>query len=377
MSRAKYKDNPGYFLRKAREERAEEEFSRILRLKSKRLQLRELCRAFPRNYPVILKSKRFRELYDFVLKATPLLDDNFYKLSTRVFWILNGLKEFPHCKNRKCRKLLVKRNVKEVFGEHPKYCSSRCATSDSQYIKKREITIHKKYGSRKEILKRSHATYREKTGFDNPMKNPKVVEKGRSTYKKRTGFEHNFKNPEVKAKRKRTWRKKYGVDNPNRCQEIRDKIDLTNLNRLGVRSPFQSDSYNKHSRKVFDFDGYTFASLPELCYYIWLKDNDIKFEFQPKTDMHFEFDGVVHKYTPDFMIMQSRRKKFVDIKGVHFFKDRDQSKEMVNPYDHSKDELYEAKHQCMLRNKVAIICDYQKYVDFVLEKYGLEFLEKH
>lgn len=42
---------------------------------------------------------------------------------------------------------------------------------------------------------------------------------------------------------------------------------------------FLSNSYSKFSRKIYKHDGYTFASFPELCYYIYLKDHHVEFEF--------------------------------------------------------------------------------------------------
>ena len=39
------------------------------------------------------------------------------------------------------------------------------------------------------------------------------------------------------------------------------------------------------------------------------------------------------------------------MKGNHFF-DGDK---MINPYDRTQDELYEAKHQCMIKNNIIIL----------------------
>lgn len=51
---------------------------------------------------------------------------------------------------------------------------------------------------------------------------------------------------------------------------------------------------------------------------------------------------------------------------------------MCNPFDHSQDALYEAKHQCMLANDVKIIktssmVDVLKYID---SKYGKGYLKQ-
>lgn len=41
----------------------------------------------------------------------------------------------------------------------------------------------------------------------------------------------------------------------------------------------------------------------------------------------------------------------VEVKGDQFFKE---DGTMQNPYDHTQDDLYEAKHQCMIDNNVYI-----------------------
>lgn len=52
---------------------------------------------------------------------------------------------------------------------------------------------------------------------------------------------------------------------------------------------------------------------------------------------------------------------------------------MCNPYDHSKDEIFEAKRQCALRNNVIFVMqeDIKPYIDYVESKYGLGFKEEH
>ena len=51
---------------------------------------------------------------------------------------------------------------------------------------------------------------------------------------------------------------------------------------------------------------------------------------------------------------------------------------MQDPYDHSRDAICEAKHQCMLNNNVKIIRrnEYLKYIQYVKLTYGASFLNK-
>ena len=50
---------------------------------------------------------------------------------------------------------------------------------------------------------------------------------------------------------------------------------------------------------------------------------------------------------------------------------------MVCPWDHTLDELYEAKHQCMIQNNIIILTfkDYYKYLEYIYEKYGVDYLK--
>ena len=48
---------------------------------------------------------------------------------------------------------------------------------------------------------------------------------------------------------------------------------------------------------------------------------------------------------------------------------------MINPYDRTQDGLYEAKHQCMIKNNINVITDYNQYEDYVNKKYTKDFLD--
>ena len=116
--------------------------------------------------------------------------------------------------------------------------------------------------------------------------------------------------------------------------------------------------------------------------HIYLKNQKVNFLFQPREYFEYIFNNKKHTYFPDFKIDDV----FYELKGDHFFKDKDISKEMICPFRH-KDwgedqyllecQKYEAKHQCMIQNNVVILTskDYQKYIDYVNEKYGRDFLK--
>lgn len=146
-----------------------------------------------------------------------------------------------------------------------------------------------------------------------------------------------------------------------------DKMKETMKEKYGVENCMQNHEIFKNTRKKYEFDGKTFDSKPEIAYYIWLKDNNKDFEYQPNIYFLYEFEGKIRHYNPDFKVND----EIQEIKGLQFFKDG----KMINPYNRSQDELYEAKHQCMIKNNVKIITDYSEYLDYVTEKYTSNFLD--
>jgi hypothetical protein len=128
----------------------------------------------------------------------------------------------------------------------------------------------------------------------------------------------------------------------------------------------------------YKYDDILFFSKPEVAYYIWLKNHNIDFKYQNKT-LTYEFDGKIKTYIPDFEV----EGELVEIKGLHFFEDKDPNKKMINPYKRNdepekvkyRDDLMEAKHQCMIKNNVKIITDFTIYMNYIYENFGENYLE--
>ena len=74
---------------------------------------------------------------------------------------------------------------------------------------------------------------------------------------------------------------------------------------------------------------------------------------------------------PDFIV----EGQIIEIKGDHFFKE---DGTMQNPFDHSQDGLYEAKHQCMLKNNVKIIkaSQMKDILKYIHKTYGKGYLKQ-
>ena len=121
----------------------------------------------------------------------------------------------------------------------------------------------------------------------------------------------------------------------------------TCLEKYGVESFSQTNEFAKYHRKQIEYDSLTFDSSWEVTVYQYCKENNIPCEYQPNITFEYEYGGKEHYYHPDFLI----NGKIYEVKGDQFF-DGDK---MINPYDRTQDGLYEAKHQCMIKNNIIIL----------------------
>ena len=151
----------------------------------------------------------------------------------------------------------------------------------------------------------------------------------------------------IKKKSKRTNLEKYGVEYYSQTDECKEKMRQTCLERYGVESFSQTNEFAKYHRKQIEYDSLTFDSSWEVTVYQYCKENNISCEYQPNITFEYEYGGKEHYYHPDFLI----NGKLYEVKGNHFF-DGDK---MINPYDRTQDGLYEAKHQCMIKNNIIIL----------------------
>ena len=169
------------------------------------------------------------------------------------------------------------------------------------------------------------------------MQSEEVREKSRKSCKKTYGVEYVLQSEDIKAKGRATSRKLYGADNPMQNEEVKAKSRATLHRNYGVDAPAQCPEIRRKQQIRCEYKGMNFDSIYEIAYYIWLVDNGIRFEYEPGISIQYAFGGKQHQYLPDFIVDG----QIVEIKGDHFFKE---DGTMCNPYDHSQDALYEAKH---------------------------------
>jgi len=106
----------------------------------------EILENHPRSYQCFIKKDT--ELIAWISRVVPQLSDPYYTLNTKIFWIINGLTDFPACEE--CQSP-IKRNVAALkLGYKSRkgscFCSHACAVSSSKTLSYRRATCIDKYG---------------------------------------------------------------------------------------------------------------------------------------------------------------------------------------------------------------------------------------
>lgn len=114
----------------------------------------------------------------------------------------------------------------------------------------------------------------------------------------------------------------------------------------------------------YEYNNERFMSLPELAFYIWLKQHKVEFEYQCKP-LFYEKNGVIKQYIPDFKV----KGRYVEIKGPFFIKDN-------HLWDPFEKRFNIEKEQCMIKNNVYVMTEdkYNIFVNWLKKHYGNEFI---
>lgn len=92
-----------------------------------------LLETAPDNYARFMRSDKFKDKYggyiDKINELTPLLADPYYKIKTKVYWVLHDIKEFPKCHCEGCHNAITRNVVSAVAGYSGTgmFCCNSCA----------------------------------------------------------------------------------------------------------------------------------------------------------------------------------------------------------------------------------------------------------
>lgn len=233
----------------------------------------------------------------------------------------------------------------EICGKKAKWCgvgySNVCGSAECTHalrVKNNAMnnpSIRKKVG---EIQK----TFSEE-------KKAEIRTKRENTLFEKTGYAHNWQNPASRDLCLKTMKERYGTT----CGASTPKAKSTMMKKYGVEHFSQSVEFAKTRKYKYEINGHSFDSKDEAFVFNFTRLLGSVVELHPDTRFTYDYDGKEHYYEPDFCIDG----KYYEFKGLQFFKDKDSSKRMINPFDRTLDDLYEAKHQCMIKNNVIILTD--------------------
>lgn len=206
---------------------------------------------------------------------------------------------------------------------------------------------HDYYMECDEFREKSKETCQEKYGMDYYSQTDECCEKMKQTNLERRGVEYPYLSKDVQEKYKQTMLELYGVEHPFQSKIIQERAKQTMIYRYGVEHYAQTHECAVKRVKKVECDSLSFDSSWEVIVYQYCQEHNIPCEYQPEIKLIYEYEGGTHVYQPDFLI----NNKIYEVKGDQFF-DGDK---MVNPYDRSKDGIFEAKHQCMIKNNIIIL----------------------
>jgi len=174
---------------------------------------------------------------DFVAHIHTIAPSTVTKWVEKLYWYLNGLKEYPKCEMCDNRTTFIKINE-----GYRRFCSTACIGKCADVLEKRDNTMMDKYGvkyalSAPDIREKIKHTCLERYGVESSNQSAEVKEKMKQTMLDRYGVDNSSKSEDVKKKKRKNNLEKYGYEYASQRPEIKEKIQNTNLERFGAKTP--------------------------------------------------------------------------------------------------------------------------------------------
>ena len=199
-------------------------------------EIKEIILVNPRNYISVIKSTGFKNRYknrsyliDYINSVTPQLNDNFYTLKTKLFWVINKIQDFPQCKC--CGKPLDHYNIRKLKDGYKLFCSYKCMYQSSEWKKMVESGVENIYGVKNYFMTKDFS--------ENMSKNKDNINTKRNNTKKKN---KSFNKSKIEDEIYEILISKYGTDDIKR--QYTDE-----------RYPFECDFYIKSLDIFIEFNG--------------------------------------------------------------------------------------------------------------------------
>lgn len=300
------------------------------------------------------------------------------------------------CAEKNCHK---KAKFLSVYCGYNKCCSQKCANRLSTTERHKNVPIFGLEKAQKtnlilygnvcslhgtEQIKAKKKTWKIKYGEEHPCRSEEIQDKIITTKMKNNNCKTKEEYYEILQNQiKETLKKQYGC-NEDGTQKIVNVFQLETSKKKAKETKYKrygNENYSNHDKACktlmelygsifnnpkFKYDNKFFDSSYELVYYIYLKDNNINFEYHPKHILTYFWSGdnKYHKYFPDFIV----ENKIIELKNDFVL---NIMKTDLNSKEH-------AKYKCMLENNVDIISnnEIKPYIDYVSNKYGNKYIEQ-
>lgn len=167
-----------------------------------------------------------------VLDSTSFLDSTYpnIKLSMRIYFIKNSIKQVPICEHPECNNHVIINNRRVS-----RHCSAKCSRTNPKVMKKYDDTCLKLYGN---II---------------PSKTEKIKQKTKDVCQKRYNADSPLESEEIRKKIDKTNLKKYGKINVFSVDYIREKIEKTNLKKYNHKAALgNKEIYKKTQDTLMD-----------------------------------------------------------------------------------------------------------------------------
>lgn len=183
-------------------------------------------------------NKNYPEFYNMLMKNYPI-DIQFKE---RLYWYYNNISEYPRCRN--CGRLLKFKDGKIGYGI---FCSTKCANSNTEQLKKRIDTRSLKQD---DIITKTNNTIIEKYGSIENY-NRIRFQKIRKTNLEKYGVEYPLQSKSILKKTQETVKDKYGVSCTLLLENVKDKSKSTNFKKYGVEKYTNREKYVETRKKQY------------------------------------------------------------------------------------------------------------------------------
>lgn len=214
-----------------------------------------------RGFGSMIRSGKFAYLRTWLDSKTPLLQNGDYNYVTKLYWVANGLTDFPACGF--CGKTKLERNVDDFRRGYFRACSKDCAGMKAERVRKIGDACFRKFGSRNffgsDTGKKARKDWCDAHWVENPFQLEVVKQKSKQTRFENFGSEFTMQSVEKRELASRRYHEKTGYDQPFKNPAvIRKALQTKNGNSEHVASRPAASNANRHARYVW------FSSNPEI-----------------------------------------------------------------------------------------------------------------